>query len=396
MTNRRVTAAVGAALTGLICVLPTAPARAATTPMGWESDALGLSAAQQLSQGEGVTVAVLDTGAVADHPALKGRVTTGPDYRKDGLDPQSPEWGVHGTAMASDVLKVAPKAKILSVRVIADGDKKKADTGEAIQERGASPIVSGIYYAVDHGADVISMSLGSGEVANYADPKDVAAIGYALSHGVTVLAGAGNSGDELNQISFPAGYAGAIAVAAANQSGARADFSTVHTYNELAAPGVGITSARNTGGYEAVDGTSPATALASGVVALMLSHNPKLTPAQTRAVLTRTARAPQRGWNALLGYGQIDAAAAVKAAASPPDDETAPVEYEGKEHFATPVGTSKTTHPAMEQELWLTGLGAAGVGLLMLVGGLFMALRGRRATGPGAAAMASPPGPFQG
>ncbi|MFC8248190.1 S8 family serine peptidase [Streptomyces chartreusis] len=167
------------------------------------------------------------------------------------------------------------------------------------------------------------------------------------------------------------------------------------SYNELAAPGVGITSAKNTGGYEAVDGTSPATALASGVVALMLSHNPKLTPAQTRAVLTRTARAPERRWNALLGYGQIDAAAAVKAAASPPDDETAPVKYEGKEHFATPVGTSKTTHPAMEQELWLTGLGAAGAGLLMLVGGLFMALRGRRGTGRGAAAMAPPQGPFQ-
>ncbi|MFC8246574.1 S8 family serine peptidase [Streptomyces chartreusis] len=229
MTNRRARAAVGAALTGLICVLPMAPAHAATTPMGWEGDALGLSSAQQLSQGEGVTVAVLDTGAVADHPALKGRVTTGPDYRNDGLDPQSPEWGVHGTAMASDVLKVAPKAKILSVRVIADADKEKADTGEPVQERGASPIVSGIYYAVDHGADVISMSLGSGEVANYADPKDVAAIDYALSHGVTVLAGAGNSGDKLNQISFPAGYAGAIAVAAADQGGARADFSTVHT-----------------------------------------------------------------------------------------------------------------------------------------------------------------------
>ncbi|MEY9994736.1 subtilisin family serine protease [Streptomyces sp. V4I8] len=395
VTNRRTrTAVVGAALTGLIAVLPMAPAHAATsTPVEWEGNALGLSSAQQLSQGEGVTVAVLDSGVVPDHPAVKGRVTTGPDYFKDGLDSQSPEWGGHGTAMASDVLKVAPKAKILSVRVISD--EKESDDGSVERRRGASPIVEGIYYAVDHGADVISMSLGTGEVANFADRDEVAAIGYALSHGVAVLAAAGNSGGKLNEIAFPPGYAGAIAVAATNQSGGRAEFSTVHTYNELAAPGVDITSAKNTGGFEAVQGTSPATALASGVVALMLSHNPKLTPAQTRAILTSTARHPQGGWNAFVGYGQINAAAAVNAAASPPDDKTVPVKYEGKEHFASPVGTSKTAHPAMEQEVWLTGLGAAGVGLLMVIGGLLLALRGRRRAGAGTTGMAPPPGPFR-
>ncbi|MFE6945654.1 S8 family peptidase [Streptomyces chartreusis] len=394
VTNRLTrTALVGAALTGLILALPKAPAHAATTtPAGWDGGALGLSSAQDLSQGEGVTVAVLDSGVVADHPALKGRVTTGPDYFKDGLDSQSPEWGGHGTAMASDVLKVAPKAKILSIRVISD--EEEPDDGNVEARRGTSPIVEGIYYAVDHGADVISMSLGTGEVANYADEQDVAAIGYALSHGVAVLAAAGNSGDKLNEIAFPPGYAGAISVAAANRSGGRAEFSTVHTYNEVAAPGVGITSAKNTGGFEPVDGTSPATALASGVVALMLSHNPKVTPAQVRAILTGTAQHPQGGWNAMLGYGQINAAAAVKAAAAPPDDKTTPVKYEGKEHFASPVGTSKTTHPAMEQEVWFTGLGAAGVGLLMLIGAILLVRSGRGRAGGSARTMAPPPGHF--
>ncbi|MFF4909664.1 S8 family serine peptidase [Streptomyces sp. NPDC001260] len=338
-------------------------------------------------------MAVLDTGAVADHPALKGRVTTGPDYRKDGLDPQSPEWGGHGTAMASDVLKVAPKAEILSVRVISDQDKKKVNDGHLVQG-GAGSIANGIYYSVDHGADVISLSLGSGEVGNYANEDDVAAVGYALSHGVPVLASAGNSGDKLNETSFPSGYAGVIAVAATDRSGGRASFSTVHTYNEVAAPGVDILSAKNTGGYQKVDGTSPATALVSGVVALMLSRNPELTPAQTRAILTSTASHPQGGWNALVGYGQINATAAVKGAASPPADRTAPVKYEGKEHFATPVGTSKTTHPDMEQSLWLTGLGAAGMGLLLSVGGLLLVLGGRRKRSSGMAAMVPPPGPF--
>lgn len=394
MTRRRTRASiVGAVLTSLVCTLPVTPAYAATTPAGWEAGALGLSSAHRLSQGEGVTVAVLDTGAVADHPALRGRVTTGPDYRKDGLDPQSPKWGVHGTAMASDVLKVAPKAKILSVRVLNDQDKEKINEGHLVQG-GAGAIANGIYYAVDHGADVISMSLGSGAVGNYANEDDLAAVGYALSHGVPVLASAGNSGDKLNETSFPSGYAGVIAVAATDRSGARAAFSTVHTYNEVAAPGVDILSAKNTGGYKKVDGTSPAAALASGVVALMLSRNPKLTPAQTRAILTGTAGHPQGGWNALVGYGHINATAAVKGAASPPADKTAPVKYQGEEHFATPVGTSKTTHPDMEQGLWLTGLGAAGVGLLLLVGGLLLVLGGRRKANSGMAAMAPPSGPF--
>ncbi|MFD0007651.1 hypothetical protein ACFVJ4_35285 [Streptomyces sp. NPDC127178] len=85
----------------------------------------------------------------------------------------------------------------------------------------------------------------------------------------------------------------------------------------------------------------------------------------------------------------------MKAAASPPDDKTVPVEYEGKEHFACPVGTPRTTHPAMEQEVWLTGLGAAGVGLLMLIGGPLLVLLGRRRTGGGAPATVPPSGSFQ-
>jgi hypothetical protein len=274
--------------------------------------------------------------------------------------------------MASDVLKVAPKAQILSVRVISDEDQE----GDGIMERGANPLTQGIYYAVDHGADVISMSLGSnfggfeGGLAN--------AVGYAVSHGVPVLASAGNSGGESNDGDYPAGYAGVISVAATQQGGGRAEFSTVRTHNTVAAPGVGIMMAKNTGGYEKAQGTSPAAALASGVVALMRSENPKLSPAQTRAILTSTANHPPGGHNALVGYGQINAAAATKAAATPPADKTAPLEYKGKEHFASPVGTSKTTHPDMEQGLWLTGLGVAGAGLLMLVGGVLLALLGRR------------------
>src|SRR2546423_2851301 len=119
------------------------------------------------------------------------------------------------------------------------------------------------------------MSLGDDEMLTSYNDDDPAALAYAAREGVTVLASAGNSADGLNAGSYPAGYPGVIAVAATKPGGGRAKFSTVHTYNDVAAPGIGIMSASNTGGYRLVDGTSPACALTAGVVALMYAKNPK-------------------------------------------------------------------------------------------------------------------------
>lgn len=215
------------ALAGLLCTLATAPAQAAT-PVGWEGDALGLTAAQRQSRGEGVTVAVLDSGVVAGHPALKGRVTTGPDYRRDGLRPGDRDWGQHGTAMASDVLKVAPGARILAVRVTSDKDDAKTDEKDLaeLRKRGGSPAAQGIRYAVDHGADVLSMSFGSADGFSTYDSEETEAVAYAVRKGVTLLASAGNAGDKLNDNSYPAGYPGVIAVAATKPGGRRAAFTS--------------------------------------------------------------------------------------------------------------------------------------------------------------------------
>ena len=377
-------AVAGAALSALLCVAAAGPAAADTSPVpsSWESAALSLPAAQSISKGAGVTVAVLDSGVSPDHPALKGKVISGPDLLDDGLGTSDPGWGVHGTAMASDVLKVAPEARILSVRII---DESKAVSGKF--DRSPTQISEGIKYAVTHGANVISMSLGSVFASyNYSDTE---AIGYAVSHGVSIVASAGNSASEGNDGGFPAGYASVISVAATQQSGSRASFSTVRTHNAVAAPGVDILSAARTGGYRKISGTSPAGALAAGVVALMHAHNPKLTPAQVRSILTSTAHHPAGGHNALVGYGQINAAAAVQAAGSPPADRAAVVPYKGKEHLATPDGAPKTSHAEMEQGIWWGGLGAAGVGLLMLAVGLVMVLLRRRRAA--AAGMAPPP-----
>ncbi|QKV98038.1 S8 family serine peptidase [Streptomyces sp. NA02950] len=344
------------------------------TPAGWESQALGLPAAQRIAQGAGIKVAVLDSGVMADHPALRGKVTTGPDFYRDGLRAGDPRWGRHGTAMASDVLKVAPKADILSVRVIDDKHEHDFDEGPS----GPSPVGQGIDYAVDHGAEVISMSLGGEMWGDRYDDTEVNALARAAQKGIPVVASAGNEGDAFNEASYPAGYPGGVAVAATQKGGTRAEFSTVRTYNAVAAPGVGIMSAKHTGGWAPVDGTSPAAALTSGVVARMLSHDNKLTPEQVRAVLTRTAGHPSGGRNALVGYGPIDAAAAVRASAEPPADGAVPVKYHGKEYLAEPDGTPKTEHPPMETDLLTIGLGAAGTGLLMIAGAVLIHRAGRR------------------
>ncbi|WP_432106871.1 S8 family peptidase [Streptomyces sp. AA1529] len=393
MTRRRIGTAVAAAgLSALLCAATAAPARA-DTPASWEAGALGLSSAQRASQGDEVKVAVLDSGVEEDHPALAGKVTTGPDFLKDGLHSGDPRWGGHGTAMASDVLKVAPEADILSVRVI--DDKKEHDVGD--WKTGPSPVAQGITYAVDHGADVISMSLGGDTFGSSFDEEETKALAHAAYKGVTVVASAGNDGDVFNESSYPAGYPGVIAVAAVAQGGSRAGFSTVRTYNSVAAPGVGIVSAKNTGGYAPVNGTSPAAALTSGVVALMLGKDHELKPSQVRAILTDTAHHPPGGYDPRVGHGTIDAAAAVRAAGDPPADGAAATAYKDKKFLTPPNGVKPTQHPPMETAPLAIGSSVAGVGLLMVIGAVVISRTGRRraaAANPGGTgAPAGPAGP---
>lgn len=352
-----------------------APATAAGTGQWW-LDALHVPPAWADTKGAGVTVAIVDSGVDGSHPDLAGAVQPGPDY----AGANGP--GEHATGMASlvagrgvngGVVGVAPEARVLSVQVLAEGRPQAADAEH-------DPVARGIRYAVDHGAGVISLSLGSVELQpRLGTPAQDDAVQYALAHGVVVVAAAGNGGDVGSVVSYPAGYPGVIVVGAVDRSGAVAPFSTRNWTTTVAAPGVDISAAVPGGGYATGDGTSQATALVSGVVALIRAAAPQLSPGQVRQVLVSTASG--HGWTTGRGYGEVDAAAAVRTAhrTAPAGEVPQPAAYR-QPWFGPappkPAGIIDST--AADGHRLGRGLVEAAVALLLLIGGLSLL---RRSTG---------------
>jgi type VII secretion-associated serine protease mycosin len=321
-------AACGAATLALLPV----PARAAAADsirdnQQWVLSMLNAEAAWQLTRGAGVTVAVIDSGVNPDVSDLAGSVETGPDYTGVHTSPASTQWGVHGTWMASliaghghddgldGVIGIAPQARILSVRVIPDrGDphynRYEHEPETTIQQS----LADGIRYAVAHGAQVISMSIG------YSAPSGAvrAELQQAYDHGAVVIASAGNSGgpsagsDGEAPESFPADYPGVISVGAVNSSGDVAGFSSDNLSVQVAAPGVDVPAQGRDGQYWSVSGTSPACALVAGVAALIKSRYPGLAPDLVASALTSTTTdRPAGGYDSQVGFGIVDAAAAL-------------------------------------------------------------------------------------
>ena len=144
----------------------------------------------------------------------------------------------------------------------------------------------------------------------------------ALDHNIVVVASSGNSGDTPAArdkghapYSFPADYPGVLGVAAVNKAGRRAYFSSSNLSVEVTAPGVNVPAQGSDGGYWLVSGTSPACALTAGVAALIKSRYPDLTPARIRQAITTTTRGrPGGGYNDQVGFGTVNAAAALTAA----------------------------------------------------------------------------------
>ncbi|MGW4162835.1 type VII secretion-associated serine protease mycosin [Streptomyces sp. NPDC004788] len=389
MTPRRTaTTAAAALLAAAFAVLPatTTPAYADTIrARQWGLDALHTSRAWQTTRGAGITVAVLDTGVDGTHPDLAGSVLTGTDLVGFGASRGDRAWARHGTAMAGiiaghghgpgdqdGVLGVAPKVRILPVRVILEGTDKQRD--KARKTRGTA-LAEGIRWAADHGADVINMSLGDDSESAHPDAGEDAAVQYALAKGVSVVASAGNGGEKGDHISFPAAYPGVIAVAAVDRYGTHAAFSTSRWYATVSAPGVDIVIADPDRRYYEGWGTSAAAAFVSGAVALVRSAHPDLTPAQVKNLLVATARSrPKDGRSDEKGYGTVDPAAAIEAAGSlkGADTKAAVAGYQGRYFGPGPQPDTEDSRP-----IGLLAPLAGGVGVLFLAAAVALWRGGR-------------------
>ena len=259
--------------------------------------------------GEGAVVAVLDTGVDYTHPDLDGRIwqnideipnngidddgngyaddVRGWDFIYNDADPM--DYDGHGTHVAGiiaaegnefGVTGVAPNAQIMPVQVA------------AYNIPDLNSVVSGIYYAVENGADVINMSFGFYDNFYYDLTPLQQAVQFAADNGVVVVSSSGND-SELSPL-YPAQYATdwGIAVGASDSYNWVADFSNDAGFTPLdyvVAPGVGVYSTTPNNNYEYFEGTSMAAPHVAGVAALMLSANPNLTVAEVEQILTETA-----------------------------------------------------------------------------------------------------------
>jgi len=287
---------------------------------------LDVERAWKITRGKGVLVAVLDSGVDPRHRDLAGSVITGKDFTVGANPPGVPPKRLHGTYMASliaghghgpgrqsGVIGVAPEAKILSVRVILEDEEPGFRTFNS-EPRFEKVVARGIRYAVDRGADVINLSISKDQPTR----AERAAIRYAISKGVVLVAAAGNEGAGKRHApySYPASLPGVISVAAADKSQRRASFSNRNSLVTVAAPGVDVLGAGPGDEYWIGRGTSQATALVSGVAALIKSRYPKMSPALVAQAITAGARGrPRGGYDPGTGFGVVNAALALRHAA---------------------------------------------------------------------------------
>ena len=296
----------------------------------WVLNAIDVTGAWQHTHGSGVTVALIDSGVNGQVSDLSGSVATGRDFSGVNTPPTDPNWGVHGTWMASliaghghaggssGIMGVAPAAKILSIRAVTDqGDPGYHYYQHEPESRVQGHLAAAISYATSKHVSVISMSLGY----QGASLPVRRAISTALAQGIVVVASSGNSGGASSgthgnaPYSFPADYPGVLGVGAVAQDGLPAGFSSDNLSVQVAAPGVRVPAQGRDDQYWLVSGTSPACALTAGVAALIKSVYPALAPALVvQAITSSTKDKPQRGYDEEVGFGTVDATAALRTA----------------------------------------------------------------------------------
>jgi subtilisin family serine protease len=272
---------------------------------------LRLDQAHKWSTGRGVRVAVVDTGVDLDHPDLRGRIVVAHNFVDRGEQTFTSD--VHGTAVAGvlaaaandiGIIGVAPQAEILALKACW---QQPPGAREAVCN--SYTLAKAVDFAIAQGAQVLNFSL-----AGPPDPLLGRLIGAALGKGISVVAADG--GDAAH--SFPASLPGVIGIAGLDglKGGVRVVAGRRSTAT-LAAPAVDILTTVPHASYDFFSGSSFAAAQVSGIAALLLEKNPRITPAQIAVLIRKTAHpVPGMGLNGAAAsiVSQVDACAALSSA----------------------------------------------------------------------------------
>ncbi|MFG1887292.1 type VII secretion-associated serine protease mycosin [Micromonospora sp. NPDC049051] len=340
----------------------------------WHLRYLNVSRAHTIARGDGSTVAVPDTG-VSQHPDIRNNLIPGIDIINGGSGNGQQDLDSHGTSMAgliaahgqSDTegaLGIAPRAKILPIFVSPPHGDGEPDT-----------LAQGIEYAIYKKANVISISSGGASSARLDQ-----AITRALASDIVVVAAAGNRPDD-SRVGYPASKDGVIAVGGIDRNGKHAAIAITGPEIDVVAPAVDIYSTSMDAKYSRGSGTSGATAIVAGAVALIRSKYPYLPASEVAHRLTATAidKGPP-GRDDEYGHGVIDLVAALTA-------DVPPLGF-GSPTASAPAITTSTTAAGAEPEDEGSGAattrGLVTLGVIVAAGGAwaYFARRRRRGDDP--------------
>jgi type VII secretion-associated serine protease mycosin len=310
-------------LAGLILAFPQ-PARAATGEAGrrcpptgttiiadvpWPQQRYDLSALRQITDGGGVTVAVIDSGVDADHPQLAGAVLVGEDRLEPAGDGRRDCVG-HGTAVAGIIAArpargvamrgLAPAVSIVPIRV---SERVQTEDGPA-GPGDLDDLAAGIRVAARHTPRPAVINVSLSTTGDHAGLRS--AVAEAIAADIVVVAAVGNRHDRGDPTPYPAAYDDVVGVGAIGPDGTRADPSSIGSYVDLVAPGDGVVTAAPRRGHVTVRGTSFATPFVAATAALIRARWPAMSRVEVVDRLLATADpapgarpSPAYGWGIL-------------------------------------------------------------------------------------------------
>ncbi|MBO1417524.1 S8 family serine peptidase [Streptomyces sp. FH025] len=377
----------------------------------WHLDAMHASEMWKVSQGQGVTVAVIDGGFKLDHPDLIGQFLPGKDFSGSpgGVGTYGNEHGtkmvglIAGTGKANGgkgAYGLAPGVRILPLKI------NTGSVGTVVSTDFLDQVGQAVDYAIDQGAKVVSISQGINAATAF--PGDVAKLNRILaaarSKGVLVFAAVGNEAQSGNPVDYPGALPNAVGVGAIDRNGTVTDESEHGPQVALVAPGVDTIAACTTpSGYCTGHGTSDATALASASAALVWSVHKEWSANQVLRVLINTAGRPNGGTVRTddAGWGAVRPRIALTDPGDPGPADVSPLPADMASPSAVPSASASassvpspvesptggaaapTSQPKAESSSGSGGSGlpivaAVVAGLVLVVGVVFAVVRRRK------------------